>query len=104
MDFLKSAVASAIAKGSSLPYTFGDRLDNDKSIWSLHNGTKRVSRIKLSIQLLWLIPPCRKTARHAAYLPSMCPRTSHNSPWPEMPLENYVPSDILASSKFSTRL
>ncbi|OAX78338.1 SCY1 protein kinase [Emergomyces africanus] len=41
MDFLKSAVASAIAKGSSFPYSFGDRLDNNESIWTLHNGTKR---------------------------------------------------------------
>jgi SCY1-like protein 1 len=43
MDFLKSAVASAIAKGSSFPYSLGDRLDNDESIWVLHNATKRVS-------------------------------------------------------------
>ncbi|OJD11731.1 SCY1 protein kinase [Emergomyces pasteurianus Ep9510] len=41
MDFLKSAVASAIAKGSSFPYSFGDRVDNNESIWTLHNGTKR---------------------------------------------------------------
>ncbi|KAK2809921.1 hypothetical protein FQN50_003335 [Emmonsiellopsis sp. PD_5] len=41
MDFLKSAVASAIAKGSSFPYSFGDRIDNSDSIWTLHNGTKR---------------------------------------------------------------
>ncbi len=42
MDFLKSAVASAIAKGPPFPYTFGDRVDLDASIWTLHNGTKRV--------------------------------------------------------------
>ncbi|EFQ96689.1 SCY1 protein kinase [Nannizzia gypsea CBS 118893] len=41
MDFLKSAVASAIAKSSSFPYTIGDRVDNGDSIWSLHNGTKK---------------------------------------------------------------
>ncbi|PGH30049.1 SCY1 protein kinase [[Emmonsia] crescens] len=41
MDFLKSAVASAIAKGSSFPYSFGDRVDDNESIWTLHNGTKR---------------------------------------------------------------
>ncbi|PGG99687.1 SCY1 protein kinase [Helicocarpus griseus UAMH5409] len=41
MDFLKSAVASAIAKGSSFPYSFGDRVDNNDSIWTLHNATKR---------------------------------------------------------------
>ena len=42
MDFLKSAVASAISKGPAFGYSFGDRVDIDQSIWSLHNGTKRV--------------------------------------------------------------
>ncbi|KAJ0424599.1 armadillo-type protein [Aspergillus carlsbadensis] len=41
MDFLKSAVASAIAKGSSFPYSLGDRVDIADSIWTLHNATKR---------------------------------------------------------------
>ncbi|KAJ5684702.1 uncharacterized protein N7477_001047 [Penicillium maclennaniae] len=41
MDFLKSAVASAIAKGSSLPFSLGDRVDIGDSIWTLHNGIKR---------------------------------------------------------------
>ncbi|KAB8227742.1 armadillo-type protein [Aspergillus alliaceus] len=41
MDFLKSAVASAIAKGSSFPYSLGDRVDISDSIWTLHNATKR---------------------------------------------------------------
>ncbi|RJE19750.1 SCY1 protein kinase [Aspergillus sclerotialis] len=41
MDFLKSAVASAIAKGSSFPYSIGDRVDVSDLIWSLHNATKR---------------------------------------------------------------
>jgi SCY1-like protein 1 len=42
MDFLKSAVASAISKGPAFGYTFGDRVDLNDSIWTLHNGTKRV--------------------------------------------------------------
>lgn len=42
MDFLKSAVASAISKGPPFPYTFGDRLTIDQSIWTLYNGIKRV--------------------------------------------------------------
>src|SRR5436305_7006057 len=42
MDFLKSAVATAIAQGSSFPYSLGDKLDNGESIWNLHNATKRV--------------------------------------------------------------
>lgn len=45
MDFLKSAVASAISKGPAFGFTFGDRVDIDHAIWTLHNGTKRVSRL-----------------------------------------------------------
>ncbi|KAL5341741.1 armadillo-type protein [Aspergillus crustosus] len=41
MEFLKSAVASAMAKGSSFPYSLGDRVDISDSIWTLHNATKR---------------------------------------------------------------
>ncbi|KAF2199095.1 ARM repeat-containing protein [Delitschia confertaspora ATCC 74209] len=49
MDFLKSAVASAISKGPAFPYSFGDRVDIDQSIWSLYNGTKREDGSKCSI-------------------------------------------------------
>lgn len=42
MDFLKSAVASAISKGPPFPYTFGDRVEVDNSVWTLYNGVKRV--------------------------------------------------------------
>lgn len=48
MDFLKSAVAS-IAKGPAFPYSFGDRVDIDQSIWTLHNGTRREDNSKCSI-------------------------------------------------------
>ncbi|POR31829.1 N-terminal kinase-like protein [Tolypocladium paradoxum] len=44
MDFLKSAVASAMAQGPPFPYSFGDKVDVDESIWSLYNGTRRASR------------------------------------------------------------
>ena len=44
MDFLKSAVASAISKGPPFPYTFGDKLTVDQSIWTVYNGVKRVCR------------------------------------------------------------
>lgn len=47
MDFLKSAVASAIAKSSSFPVTIGDRIDAGESIWTVHNGVKKV-HIRLS--------------------------------------------------------
>ncbi|GAB7356318.1 hypothetical protein MBLNU459_g7115t1 [Dothideomycetes sp. NU459] len=49
MDFLKSAVASAISKGPAFPYTFGDRVDIDQSIWTLQNGTRREDGSKCSI-------------------------------------------------------
>jgi SCY1-like protein 1 len=42
MDFFRSAVASAIASGPPFPYSFGDIVDIDESIWTLHNGTKKV--------------------------------------------------------------
>lgn len=42
MEFLKSAVASAISKGPPFPYSFGDRVDIDSTIWTLYNGTKKV--------------------------------------------------------------
>ncbi len=44
MDFLKSAVASAISKGPPFPYNFGEVVPvDDDSIWTLYNGVKRVS-------------------------------------------------------------
>lgn len=49
MDFLKSAVASAIAKGPAFGYSFGDRVDIDNSIWTLHHGTKKEDGSKCSI-------------------------------------------------------
>lgn len=42
MDFLKNAVASAIATGPPFPYSFGDKVDIDESVFTLYNGTKRV--------------------------------------------------------------
>lgn len=49
MDFLKSAVASALATGPPFPYTFGDRVDLDNSIWVLNNGTKKEDGSNCSI-------------------------------------------------------
>ncbi|TGO08739.1 hypothetical protein BTUL_0194g00190 [Botrytis tulipae] len=49
MDFLKSAVASAISKGPPFPYTFGDQVDIEESIWKLYNGTKREDGSNCSI-------------------------------------------------------
>ncbi|EWG40579.1 SCY1 protein kinase [Fusarium verticillioides 7600] len=49
MNFLKSAVASAIAQGPPFPYNFGDKVDIDESIWTLYNGTKREDGSNCSI-------------------------------------------------------
>jgi SCY1-like protein 1 len=50
MDFLKSAVVSAISKGPSFGYSFDDRVDIDNSIWTLHNGTKRVGGLNSPVR------------------------------------------------------
>jgi hypothetical protein len=90
MDFLKSAVASAMAKGPPFPYTFGDKVDLDPSIWTLYNGTRRVCPLQHIYRLTrhWItssdLSPNRKTAPTAAYSrstsrqtdpPSRSPRT-----------------------------
>ncbi|OKL58970.1 hypothetical protein UA08_05498 [Talaromyces atroroseus] len=49
MDFLKSAVASAMAKGSSLPFSLGDRVDANDTLWTLHNATKRDDSTNCSV-------------------------------------------------------
>ncbi|KAI0099405.1 ARM repeat-containing protein [Daldinia grandis] len=49
MDFLKSAVASAISQGPPFPYSFGDKVDIDASIWTLYNGTRRADGSNCSI-------------------------------------------------------
>ena len=43
MEFFKSAVAAVgSVKGPPFPYTFGDQLTLDQSIWKLYDGVKRV--------------------------------------------------------------
>ncbi|KOS20283.1 N-terminal kinase-like protein [Escovopsis weberi] len=49
MEFLKSAVASAISQGPPFPYSFGDKVDVDDSIWTLYNGTRREDGSNCSI-------------------------------------------------------
>ncbi|TGJ84023.1 hypothetical protein E0Z10_g4737 [Xylaria hypoxylon] len=50
MDFIKSAVASAMAaQGPPFPYSFGDKVDIDSSIWTLYNGTRRADGSNCSI-------------------------------------------------------
>ena len=94
MDFLKSAVASAISKGPAFGYTFGDRVDLNDSIWTLHNGTKRVWPGCLRIsELLPLTLLARKMAQSAAYLPSTLPRTSHACLSPAMRSASYERCD-----------
>lgn len=61
MDFLKSAVASAISKGPVFGYSFGDRVDIDDSIWTLYNGTKRVwPELSMCLEINQLIDICQE--------------------------------------------
>jgi len=51
MDFLKSQVTRAVAafgKDVSLPFTIGAQVDNfnSSSIWTLHDGKKKVTIIQ----------------------------------------------------------
>ena len=91
MDFLKSAVASAIAKGSSFPYTFEDRLDHDESIWTLHSARKRVSRCLLQRAVLHANSNERKMVQLAPYSPSTYKGTNPVYPLPEMLCAKYEP-------------
>ncbi|KAK4921700.1 Nuclear aminoacylation-dependent tRNA export pathway component, partial [Elasticomyces elasticus] len=51
MDFLKSAVTSAIARSQiTFPYTFGQPVEHDLTqIWTLHNATKKDDSSNVSI-------------------------------------------------------
>lgn len=51
MDFLKSAVASALVKGPQFAYNFGDRVDIDESIFTLYNGTRRVRDVPTPMEV-----------------------------------------------------
>lgn len=109
MDFLKSAVASAIAKGSSFPYSFGDRVDDNESIWTLHNGTKRVCMdLEHSTPIcphwfaranLDLFRQFRKMALRAAYLRLILQQTNPDYHSLETLFANTVPSDTPESLK-----
>ena len=48
MDFLKSAVAS-LGKVSAFPYAFGDKVELDQTVWTLHNGRRKVRRSSTGI-------------------------------------------------------
>jgi hypothetical protein len=85
MEFLKSAVASAMAKGPPFPYTFGDKVDLDPSIWTLHNGTRRVRALASSCRDRVLTSRRRKTGQTAASSPSTSPRTDPPFPLPGTP-------------------
>lgn len=81
MDFLKSAVAS-IAKGPAFGYSFGERVDIDQSIWTLHNGTKRVwieadARSGCAFRQDKDLTAYRKMAPSAASSPSTSTPTGH---------------------------
>ena len=79
MDFLKSAVASAISKGPPFPYNFGERVDLNQSIWTLYNGTKRVGESSELQRIRLIDTTLRKMAPIAAFSPLTSPRTSPDS-------------------------
>ncbi|KAL9097284.1 MAG: hypothetical protein Q9165_000711 [Trypethelium subeluteriae] len=99
MDFLKSAVVSAIQKSSSFPYIVGDRVDIDQSLWTLNNGTKRV-RQSPSRRFGDSNPDGRKTGRGAAYSHSMSIPTEAGLPWREIQSENCERLGTLKTIKF----
>ncbi|KZZ97265.1 protein kinase [Ascosphaera apis ARSEF 7405] len=49
MDFLKSAVASAIAKSSSLPFILEGQVDVEDSLWTLNNATRKSDNTACSV-------------------------------------------------------
>lgn len=68
MDFLKSAVASAISSSSPFPgYTFGDQVDIERSIWTVYNATKRV-RLICNVATAEADEVDRRMARIAVFL------------------------------------
>ena len=81
MDYLKSAVASAISKGSSIPYAFGDRVDVDQTVFSLYNGTKKVCFHFEREKYGTLTFAFRKMAPVVAYSRSISPPTNQECPW-----------------------
>lgn len=95
MDFLKSAVASAIAKGPAFGYSFGERVDIDQSIWTLQNGTKRVSADHELRTRLELIQDFRTTAPNAAFSPSTLQLTDRIYLSQRTPFASSRLSDIL---------
>ena len=72
-------MASAISKGPPFPYTFGEKIDLEQSIWTLYNGTKRVQGdgIRMEIQADLV---ARKTALLAVFSPTMSRPTNHDYP------------------------
>ena len=95
MDFLKSAVASAIAKGPLAAYVVGDRVDIDASIWTLSNCTKRVGRRKFRCPFNAAADTqtSRKTTPNVAYSVSMSTKIDPVSLSPVMPSEKHERCD-----------
>lgn len=85
MDFLKSAVAAVgSVKGPPFPYTFGDQVTLDQSIWKLFNGVKRVGEKCTCIRWLDLLIKNRRTSLTVASSLMMLQRTSLDYPLPGM--------------------
>lgn len=105
MDFLKNAVASAMAAGPPFPYNFGDKVDVDESVFTLYNGTKRASapsRLLFPAIESVLTNPHRKMVRIVASSPSTLQPRKAACPSREMRSRNCARCDILVSSKSLT--
>lgn len=90
MDFIKSAVAAVgSVKGPPFPYTFGDQVTLDQSIWKLFNGVKRVGETCICVRRLDLLIETRRTSLTAVSSRLMSPRTSLDYPLPRMRFESY---------------
>lgn len=81
MDFLKSAVAAVgSVKGPPFPYTFGDQVTLDQSIWKLYNGVKRVGEIDAAVSQFCMLIDTRRTSLTAVSSPLTLSRISPDYP------------------------
>ena len=85
MDFFKSAVAAVgNVKGPPFPYTFGDQVTLDQSVWKLFNGVKRVGMIYGLVPWLSLTNNNRKINPTVVFSHLTSTKISLDYPWPGM--------------------
>lgn len=96
-----------MASGPPFPYSFGDRIDMDDSVWALHNGTKKVrlSLLPRTHELLADLSRAvfRRMDPTVASSRLTLPRIAPASPWLRTPYERCAPCAIRVSSRSLTR-